>query len=152
MKICTKCEVNKEPHEFNIRKRSKDGLKSWCKQCDALYYFATTTKPRKNKKIKIKTKPVVKSTPEEIKAKKKEYQKANLHIYRANAAKRRAIKLKATLTGFDEEIKQIYYKCPSNYHVDHIIPLQGKEVSGLHVPWNLQYLTAEENLSKGNRL
>ena len=80
-------------------------------------------------------------------------------------AAHRAKKLKATLMGLTaehhEQIKELYALSQKltketgiKHHVDHIIPLQGENVSGLHVPWNLQVIPAfgpNGNCSKGNR-
>jgi ATPase subunit of ABC transporter with duplicated ATPase domains len=53
-----------------------------------------------------------------------------------------------------KEIADFYKKCPLGHEVDHIIPLNGvidgRRVCGLHVLWNLQYLTIEENRRKYN--
>ena len=49
-----------------------------------------------------------------------------------------------------EAIAAIYAACPDGHHVDHVIPLRGKKVSGLHVETNLQYLPAEANRRKSN--
>lgn len=76
----------------------------------------------------------------------------NAETQTGRTSKYRAAKLHRTVSWANQEkIKEIYDNCPEGYHVDHIIPLQGKYVSGLHVEGNLQYLTAKENLSKSNK-
>ena len=91
----------------------------------------------------------------------------NKHYYRKNigerlnrAAFRRLASKKFHLT--EDEIltvKTIYWASSEltkltgiKRHVDHVIPLKGETVCGLHVPWNLQILTAEENSGKRNKL
>jgi len=49
-------------------------------------------------------------------------------------------------------IEAFYQQCPEGYHVDHIIPLKGRAISGLHTLDNLQYLTKEQNENKSNKI
>ena len=76
-------------------------------------------------------------------------------VNRAKTAKYDAAKIqRVPIWMSNEELKRIqffYVKCPKGCDVDHIVPLQGKNVSGLHVLSNLQYLTKEENGRKGNK-
>ena len=66
--------------------------------------------------------------------------------------KKRAVKLRAMPKWANQEkIKEIYANCPKGWHVDHIVPLQGRNVCGLHVETNLQYLPARENARKKNK-
>lgn len=67
-------------------------------------------------------------------------------------SKRRSAKIQRTVPWSNlKEIGNFYKACPKGFEVDHIIPLQGNNVSGLHVLNNLQYLTKSQNSSKGNR-
>lgn len=73
-------------------------------------------------------------------------------LRRVYQASKRAASLQRTPVWADfVKIKQIYKNCPIGYHVDHIIPLNGKLVSGLHVENNLQYLLAKDNIVKSNK-
>lgn len=71
----------------------------------------------------------------------------------AKEARHRATKLNATPKWVNlADIRSIYESCPEGYHVDHIVPLNNKDVCGLHVPWNLRVIPAIDNLKKSNKL
>ena len=84
----------------------------------------------------------------------------NSYVVVANTAKRRNGKDKRTpawLTKDDHWMMREAYKLAAlrtkmfgfSWHVDHVIPLHGKNASGLHVPLNLQVIPGAENVRKG---
>ena len=81
-----------------------------------------------------------------------EYYKKNKYKFYANNARRRALIKQATpLWANRDKILAIYKEAELlGYHVDHVIPLRGKLVCGLHVEDNLQILSPTLNLIKGN--
>lgn len=89
-----------------------------------------------------------------------DWKNKNRHKYREYHAKRRFLERNAKLNIPNDDILiiEIYKKAVEmskgdiKYEVDHIIPLNGKYVCGLHVSWNLQILTQEENRRKSNKV
>jgi hypothetical protein len=87
----------------------------------------------------------------------KDHYYKNKHIYIAKDAKRRAYKLQATTQWGQDGVKAFYKKAKEleamnpgvKYHVDHVVPLAGTNVCGLHNQFNLQILSALENQRKG---
>lgn len=86
----------------------------------------------------------------------------NQHVKTAHEGKRRAAKLLRTPNWLTPDdlffIEEAYHLAKLrtetlgiSYHVDHILPMQGKTVSGLHVPTNLQVIPAKINLQKSNK-
>ncbi len=163
MKICCRCK--KLRRKFYKDPRAKDGLYSHCAVCDRFQSQERHKKCpevrksyfKKNKqRLQDRNKKWRQNNPKKFQGYRSKWQKKNRPYgafkkaeYVAN--KKRAIPKWLTPEQLNE-IRIIYSACPKGYEVDHIIPLQGENVSGLHVPWNLQYLTPMDNKSKGNRI
>jgi len=171
-KKCTKCGEVKELEGFSKNCRNKDGLLNTCKICDAackkVYYvanrekelaYAKTYYKANREKLSAKAKAWFQANPERNAANGKAWRKANRDKDAAVSAKRRAAKLERTVPWADlvsiqaiySEAKRLTETTGVKHHVDHVIPLQGELVSGLHVESNLQVLTAQENCSKSNK-
>ena len=103
-------------------------------------------------------------TREQMRAKQAEYYQNNKHLFAQKTMKRYASKTKQTPNWLNKahfvEMDGIYEYCKifnqfissrvNKLQVDHSIPLHGKQVSGLHTPWNLQVLTCKDNAVKRN--
>jgi hypothetical protein len=79
------------------------------------------------------------------------YYHDNVETERPRRNARRSYLKKITPAWADlDKIRAIYAGCPEGHQVDHVIPIRGRRVSGLHVEGNLQYLTNTENKRKLN--
>lgn len=137
--ICRNCNIEKSLSEFGKDKRLKLKHKYFCKKCFSVLY----NNSRKLWKHKNKGK---------VKLQNKRYKQKHKKELCCRENIRRALKIRATPKWANlDKIKQIYKNCPEGYHVDHIIPLKGKNICGLHIETNLQYLPASENIKKGNK-
>jgi hypothetical protein len=96
------------------------------------------------------------------KTQKREYRKINAAKWTAKTRKYQISKINRTPAWLTEDdhwmIEQAYELANLRtklfgfkWHVDHVIPLQGRLVSGLHVPHNMQIIPARDNCSKSNR-
>lgn len=175
---CTKCKTLKEDCDFSPDRRRKSGLQARCKQCSS---FANKLRYEENPEVRLAKKlydaEYVKANREKkyknndrwneknkdrIKERNKAWKKANRHKVTSHTRKRQAAKLNRTPPWLTEdqlkEIENFYWMARDlkavsgqTYHVDHIVPLQGKNISGLHVPWNLQVLPSDINERKSNK-
>jgi hypothetical protein len=139
-------KTNPEYNKLKLRKYRLQNIELARKKSKIYYYKNKKHRLALHKKWRDKNK-------EQIKKQQKLYAINNKEKIRHKIALRRSNKLKATPKFANlNKIKEIYKNCPKGYEVDHIIPLQGKTVCGLHVEWNLQYLPMKINRSKGNKL
>jgi hypothetical protein len=144
--ICTKCNESKDVDAFYTH---SDGRPR--RQCKACRNIVNNTWKRNNSD-KI-DRPIIGTLEYAKQLQATRRWRKNNKAYDAFRAKTyRLRKLQQVPPWADiDKIKSVYLTCPEGFHVDHIIPLKGKYVCGLHVENNLQHLPARENIQKSNK-
>lgn len=175
-KICFGCKKDLPFTEYTKAKLGKYGLMSKCKSCRALEstIYNSIHKERisvhgkkyrqeKSKQISAQRAIHTHENKERLASYEKAWRKTNPGKMNAKTARRRAARrqgLPKWLTREQhKEILNFYIRAVElrketgiPYEVDHIIPLQGKTVSGLHVPWNLRIIPRHENRKKSRKI
>jgi len=181
LKTCNKCQQEKDTSLFYANKRMKDGVNTFCIACHKADNVARKAKNRADpvfKKTELLYKKEYRDRTveqrseymgkwrEENKAHTlqygKKYRAANKARYNYLCQKRKIDLLNRTPKWLDIDdlwiIKEAYELAARrsevtkvSWHVDHIIPLRGKNVSGLHVPQNLRVIVWKENQRKTNK-
>lgn len=173
-KVCFSCKIEKPVGLFSKNKAIKDGLDFYCKVCkkeyrkeyqkvnfDKIKDYKKEYRKANCTKINEYKKGWDKVNCDKTKWHQKKWTSKNIDKINSYSAKRRSKKLQATppwltmehlsaIRDFYTESKALEKATGIKHHVDHIVPLQGKNVCGLHVPWNLNVLTATENLVKNS--
>ena len=160
MKTCSNCKEEKPLKSFSKDKSRKDGFEYTCKSCGNTarekYYKA-------NKEVILaKGRERYFNNHDNEKQRSLRWARSNKVKNTAKTMRYNANKLQAipSWVGEEEEwlIEEVYDLSKLRteltglkHHVDHIAPLQGRTVCGLHTIDNLQVLTASHNQSKGNR-
>jgi len=134
LKRCTSCNSLLPTNSFSDSTTKFGGLRNECKECD-------------NFRNKIHREEYCLHYKE---TKHNHYLEHKAEYVSRKLKRRRYVQLTTPSWANLTEIATIYKNCPEGYHVDHIIPLRGDSVCGLHVEHNMQYLSAFDNLSKGN--
>lgn len=173
IKTCTQCGARKPGSEFHAKAASPDGKRTICRACisvKAAEYRALNPEvvaASKARWARLNPEKVAEieraSRARRPKTASAGYTAAvrnrNPDLYArmmAKWSKRRADRLRATPKWFDaDKVTSIYRqagrmrKAGFDVHVDHIYPLRGALVCGLHVHQNLRIIPAKENISKG---
>ena len=143
--------------ERGAKYRSSEEVKLHESLRSAKYYDDRKEAIQAKRKTKVDADPLARKR---LQANSKSHYEQNKAMYYAKYVKRMRVQKMATPTWANlEAIVNIYKqsidisaKLGIRYVVDHIIPLNGKNVCGLHVEYNLQVITETENLTKSNKL